>query len=202
MANANTTVEFVTLPSQGVTTTTETALLVPASGYPTLPSPTFAAGAGLTIGVPTDIAGSVFDGHAFKVRVVGKVTTGGAITVQPKLYQVPGTIIAQGTQGTVANDNVTVSLAATTVSTTTVNFIVEAQYLWDSTTKKLNGFVTVAQIGGVNVAANSGTAGTFVATTAVSSVGITDLNFLPTFTFGTANAANAILVTEFALDRA
>lgn len=201
MSNVNTTVEFVNLPSQAIAVNTEVALAVPAQGlYSTLPSPSLAAGAGLAIGFSPDIVGSVFDGHAFKVRLVGKATTAGSYTFLPKIYQVPGSILALGTQGTVANDHVTVVLAATTVATTTVNFVVEAEYLWDSTSKILNGFVTSAQINGVNIAPNAGTAATNVATTQVTAVGIGDLNFMPSFTFGTAGA-NSVVVTEFSIDR-
>jgi hypothetical protein len=203
MASPATTAGYQNLPAQTITTTTETALLVPAQGlYAGLPSPTLAAGAGLTIGFAPDIVGSIYDGHPFIVSLVGKATTGGAITFLPKIYQVPASIIAAGTQATVANDHVTVALAATSISTATQNFIVEAQFLWDSTSKILNGQVIGAQINGVNIAANSGTAGTMVATTQITAVGIGDLNFMPSFTFGTANAGNIVTVTEFVIDRA
>lgn len=204
MSNSNTSLWFNDLPSQSITGTAETALVVPTStqNYGTLPSPAFAAGTGLSIGWPADIIGSsVYDGHPFKVRVAGKVTTSVSSTFQVKLYQVPGSIIAAGTQGTLANDHVVSSLAATTVATATQNFLVESEFFWDSTTKTLNGYTTAAQINGVNIAVNSGTAGTFVATTQVTSVGIADVNFIPSFTFGTSGA-NSVVVTEYALDRA
>jgi hypothetical protein len=205
MSNANTSLIWNDLPVQTLTTGTETALLVPTSAqnYGTLPSPAFAAGAGLTLGWPPDInpGAAAYDGHPFKVRVAGRATTAGSYTFQFKLYEVPGSIIAAGTQATLSNDHVVVSLAATTIATATDNFLVEAEFFWDSTTKALTGFVTAAQIEGVNIAPNSGTAGTNVATTVVTSVTSADLNFIPSVTFGTAGA-NSFQITEFAIDRA
>lgn len=205
MANVNTTAGIQNWPAQIIGTTTETALLVPAlTNPPTVtgwPSPAFAAASGVAIGFPTDVIGAVYDGHPFLVTLIGTVTTGASLTFLPKIYQVPATIIAAGTQATVSNDHVVVALAATTVATATVNFSVQAQFLWDSTSKILNGQLVSAQINGVNIAPNAGTAGTSVATTQVTAVGIGDLNFLPSFTFGTANAANAVVVKEFTLDR-
>ena len=206
MANLNSTAGFQNLPAQLITGTTETALVVPAQGLygGSLPSPTFAAGNGLSIGFPPDIAGSVYDGHPFLVSVVGKITTGASLTFLPKLYQVPGTIVAAQTQGTVANDNVVMVGAATSSGAAgTQNFVIQTQFLWDSTSKKLTGFVSGYQINGVNIAVGTptGTAGQAQVTTVVSSVGVGDLNFIPSFTFGTANAANAVTVTEFLIDR-
>jgi hypothetical protein len=202
MSSVNTTVQLVNLPSQAISVNTEKALAVPAQGiYPGYPSPAFAAGVGFALGVPADVAGAFYDGHPFLVTLAGLATTAGSYTFLPKLYQVPGSIIAAGTQGTVGNDHAVVALAATSIATATQNFFVQAQFLWDSTSKILNGFVTAAQINGVNIAPNSGTAGTLVATTQVTSVGIGDINFMPSFTFGTAGT-NSVQVTEFSIDRA
>lgn len=203
MASVNTTAGFQNIPAQLITGTSETTLLVPAQGvYAGLPSPTLAAGAGLAIGFPPDITGAIYDGHPFVVSLIGKVTTGASLTFLPKIYQVAASVIAAGTQSTVSNDHVTVALAATSSgAAATQNFIVQAQYLWDSTSKALTGQVISAQINGVNIAANAGTAGTFVATSVIATVGINDLNFIPSFTFGTANAANSVTVTEFVIDR-
>jgi hypothetical protein len=202
MASVNTTAGYQNIPAQSIAVSTETALLVPAQGvFPGLPSPTLAAGTGLVIGFPPDIIGSIYDGHPFVVSLVGKATTAGSYNFTPKIYQVPQAIVLAGTQTTLANDHVQVSLAATAIATTTVNFSVSAQFLWDSTSLILNGFVTSAQINGVNIVANAGTVGTLVATTQQTGVGIKDLNFMPTFTFGTAGA-NSVQVTEFVIDRA
>ena len=202
--NANTTVLWRDLPAQAITTTTETALLVPTStqNYGVLPSPTLPAGTGLYLGLPADLAlNPTYDGSPFKVRLCGLITTAGSYTATVKLYQVPGTIAAAQTAATLANDNSVFALAATSSGGAgTQNFTVEAEFLWDSTTKALHGYMTAAQINGVNIAVNSGTAGTMVATTAISNLGLKDMNFIPSFTFGTAGA-NSIQITEFAIDR-
>jgi hypothetical protein len=203
MASVNTTVGYQNLPAQVISTGTETALLVPAQGlYAGLPSPTLTAGAGLAIGFPPDIAGGIYDGHPFVVSLFGKVTTGGSLTFLPNIYQVSAATLLAGTQATLANDHVVVTTTATTVATTTVNFSIQAQFIWDSTSKILGGQVLSAAIKGVNIVANGGTVSTQPATTIVTAVGISDLNFIPSFTFGTANAANSVQVTEFVIDRA
>ncbi len=202
MANQNTFAIWQNLPAQSIAVSTETALVVPATGsFSTLPSPVLAAGVGLFVGVNPDIVGGELDGHPFGVRLVGKATTAGSYTFLPKIYQVPQSIVLAGTQGTVANDHVVAALAATAIATATQNFLIEAEFLWDSTSKILNGYLTAAQINGVNIAPNAGTAGTLVATTQITSVGINDLNFIPSFTFGTAGA-NSVQVTELSISRA
>jgi hypothetical protein len=207
MANVNSGNGFQNLPAQVIAVSTETALLVPAvSTYPGLPSPTLPAAAGLFISPNPDIVGSIVDGHPFKVRVAGKVFTGGSYTFLCNLYTVPASIVAAGTQATLSGDTVVVTNAASSAFTGASNFIVEAEFLWDSTSKFLTGIVTTSQVNGVNIAPNSGTAGTMVATTKSTLVYtspniINVLNFMPSFTFGTAAATNAVTVTEFLIDR-
>jgi hypothetical protein len=202
--NSNTTIQWADLPLQSISGTTETALLVPATGYGTLPSPTLAASAGLTLGLPQDIANNnTYDCHAFVVRLVGKILTAGSYTFKPSLYQVPQSIINAGTQATLSNDSaVFVGAATSSGGAGTQSFLIEAKFIWDSTTKKLTGGVETYLINGVNIAVGtpSGTAGQFQVTTVVSSVALTDLNFLPSFTFGTAGV-NGVTVTEFSIDR-
>lgn len=208
MSNSNTSVWWNDLPAQTISASTETALLVPAgpptANYGTLPSPAFPAATGLSLGWPPDIAGSgSYDGHPFKVRIAGRLVTAASMNQTLKIYQVPASIVAAQTSATLTNDHIFVSLAATSSgAAATQSFLVEAELFWDSVTKTLNGFVTAAQINGVNIAVNSGTAGTNVATTQITAVGVGDLNFIPSFQFGTANGGNNVTVTEFALDRA
>src|SRR5882757_5055335 len=205
MSNVNTTAGFFNLPAQAITVNTITALAVPAQGAfgSGLPSPLLLAGNGLSIGFPPDIAGSVYDCHPFTVTVAGKFTTAGSYTVLPSLYQVPGTVVAAKTQGTLTNDAAVFLGAATSSGAAgTQNFLIQVQFLWDSTTGKLTGGVQTYQINGVNIATLTpgGTAGQLQPTTVVSSVGVNDLNFIPSFTFGTAGA-NSVTVTEFSIDR-
>jgi hypothetical protein len=186
------------LPAQSITGTTETALLVPAAGlYPSFPSPTYAAGTGLWLGTPPDIQGSDFDGHAFKVRVAGKVFTGAAATLVTKLYQVPAAIVAAGTSATVANDVVVVTNAASASVTGAANFVVEAQFIWDSASLKLGTSAGINQVAGAAVTP------TLVSPTLVyaAPATINVLNFIPSFTFSAGNAANTVTVTEFFIER-
>ena len=210
MASQDTSIGYANgLFVQSITTGTETALLVPATAgiFPGLPSPDQPASAGLDIGVPPDVQFGVWDGHPFKVRVAGKINTGASITFLANLYYVPAAIATAQTAATLANDTVVVSNAASAAFSGAGNFVTEAEFLWDSVSKKLVGFVTASQVNGVNIAANSGTAGTNVATSVVTvtyTAGTTPnpLNFIPSFTFGTANAANTVQLTEFTITRA
>lgn len=203
MSNVNTINGWYNLPAQVVSSGTETTLAVPATGlYPSLPSPVFAAGNGLSAGINADLSANMtYGGHPFRVRVVGRLNTGVSSTVTLKLYQVPGSIVSAGTSGTVANDNVVVALTASSAFTGAANFVVEAEFIWDSVSGKLNGVVTLASVNNTITVANGGTAGVLTATTQVSGAGLGDMNFIPSVTFGTANAANSITVTEFVIDR-
>ncbi len=203
MANVNSSIGYQNLPAQSITTTaTATALLVPAQGlYSTLPSPTLAAGSGLWVGAPQDIANSDFDGHAFKVRVAGKVFTGAASTLTASLYQVPAATIAAGTVSTLANDQSIIAGSASASITGAANFLVEATLIWDSVSQSLNGFITAYSVAGANVGtiATATTARTVPYTVAG---GVNGLSFIPAFAFSAGNAANTVTVTEFVIDRA
>lgn len=210
MANTNTTAGWQDLPLQSITVNTETGLITPSSttNYGTLPSPAFPAGSGLVAAFPPDIAGSVYDGHAFVVRLAGKVLTAGSYTFEPKLYQMPASVIAAGTQLNSSNvptggNALWVGAATSSGGAGTQSFLIETKLFWDSKTKTLNGGVMTYQINNVNIAVGtpSGTAGTFQVITQATSVGASDLNFIPSFTFGTAGV-NGVTVTEFVIDRA
>jgi len=199
MANVNSSNGFSGLPAQSITTTTETTLLVPAASalYQGLPSPIFAAGAGLYLALdpdfqsgnpqaasPTYVNSSV-DGKQFRIRVVGLVTVGASSTFVCKLYQ--------GTSSTVGNDTVVAASASYTITTaSTINFVVESNFLWDSTSSKLNGWF-FTDVNNVFTGA--------AATTAIASLSVTSLQFIPSFTFGTSNAANTVTVKEFLLEK-
>jgi len=198
MSNQNSVVGFQNLPAQSITVNTEVALLVPAAGlYPSLPSPALAAGVGLYVTTPPDITGSDFDGHAFKVRVAGKFFTGAAATLVTKLYQVPPAILTAGTQSTVANDHVVLTNAASASTTGAGSFLVEAQFMWDSASAVLGTTAGLNQTAGAVV---TGTPAAALAT-GYTSGPINVLNFLPSFTFSAANAANTVTVTEFYIER-
>lgn len=189
MSNVNTFEAFYNLPAQ-VIAGANAALVVPTSGYAGLPSPALAAGAGLYLGITDTVAGNgTVDCHTISVRIVGKVTTGASSTFTPSIYL--------GTSSTVAsNTTLGAGAASSAIATTTANFVVEATFLWDSVTAKINGYYTSLVNG---VVANAG-ALTATTPTAVASAAL--LQFIPVFAFGTTNAANSVTVTEFAIDRA
>jgi hypothetical protein len=197
MSNQNSVMGWYNLPNQVISSTTETALLVPAQGaYPGLPSPTLAAAAGLFVGVPNDIVGSTaVDGHPFRVRVAGTVAIASG-TFGVGLYQVPASISAAGTQATLTNDNSLVAVATTaqTPAATPNNFFLEATFLWDSNSQLLNGYYTY-------LIANLPSPPVLAITTQRTITSIANLQFLPSFKFSVGNAANNVGVKEFLIER-
>jgi len=195
MANVNSSNGYVSLPAQVIGTTAATTLAVPAATalYQGLPSPIFAAGAGLYIdpaknyqssnpsaASPTYVNDSV-DGRQFRVRVVGFTTVSASSTFQVSLFN--------GSSSTTTSDTLVAISASYTITTaSTVNFVLEANFLWDSTSSQLNGWF----FSDVN---NTYTGA--AATTKVASLSVTNLQFIPAFTFGTSNAANTVTVKEF-----
>jgi hypothetical protein len=206
MSNVNTSAGYLNLPAQSITTTTQTALLVPAQGlYSTLPSPVLPVGVGLYSGFAPDIASNgTVDGHKFTVRVEGKVFTGASSLFTVALFQVPAAIAAANTQATLANDASVATGISVAGITGAASFVLETEFMWDSTSLKLTGYSNVLLINGVVTAINGGTLGitTATPTAAITTTSGNDLKFLPTFTFATANAANTVTVTEFSIDRA
>lgn len=207
MANSNTVAAWKGLPSQVITTTTPTALLVPAAGaYAVLPSPILLAGTGLPLFAdPTAQSGnpqasaptyvnSVFDGSPMIIRCIVEATTAGAYTFTTKLYQVPyASVIPTNISATVTNDNLVCTGATFTAGGAgTSTYVLTASLIWDSVSAQLQGsFSTLA-------------GGTFTggaSTTAVAAVKVDGLNFIPVFTFGTANAGNSVLVKEFSIEQ-
>lgn len=195
MANVNSSQGWVSLPAQSITGTSAVTLLVPASTaqYQGLPSPIFAAGAGLYLQLdpnyqssnpyassPTYVNASV-DGRPFRLRITGIVTVGASSTFVCSIYQ--------GTSSSTSSDSIIAASASYTITTaSSVNFIMEADLLWDSTSSKLNGQFS----SNVN---NTFTGG--AAITSISSLSVTNLAFIPAFTFGTGNGANTVTVKEF-----
>lgn len=197
MANVNSSLGgWASLPVQVITTTTATALLTPASSalYQGLPDPTHTAGttplsinlantvqsSNPTASSPTYVNDEV-DGRQFKIRVVGVANAAVSSTFVCSLYM--------GSSSTATSNTLLASSASYTVNPAgKINFLVEANFLWDSTSQDLNGFFKSS----VN---NTYTAD--AAITAATGVASTALVITPFFTFGTANAANSVTVREF-----
>ena len=197
MANVNSRNGFVSLPSQS-TPALFNPLTVPAatSNYQGLPSFVFAAGAGLYVSVapdyqsgnpqatsPTYVNDSV-DGRQFRIRIVGQVTAKAASTFQVALYN--------GSSSTSSSDTlVSLSTSYSITQAETINFVVENNFLWDSNSGNLNGWFW------------SDVNNTFTgsaATTAIATLSVTQLQFIPGFVFGTSNAGNSVLIKEFLVE--
>jgi len=231
MSNQNTVAGVYGLPKMVVSDTNEHALVVPGptppSGvtwgpayyetslpsngpnpYTGFPSPAFPVNSGLCVSVPVDIAGSDFDGHPFRLRLAGVAANPGGGNLTIKLYQVPfaslGVISASGSVTTAgapgSGDNVLKSggTALTTPPSTATGFLYEMVVLWDSSSSILQSFVN----NGYYTSTATGTLIAAAAGTNVTSISaVSALNFLPSFTFATGNAANAVTLQEFCIDR-
>jgi hypothetical protein len=197
---------------------TESALQAPSatSVYPGYPSPAIPLSnqviSGTTYptvlwqGVSADVAGGELDGHPFEVVVAGTATGAATCTLTVKLYQAAYSVVssavnstaygymtAHGPSGTGVNQIVSASSIALGSSAKT-NFILKAPLIWDSTSKTLNyAYAPSAYAIGASLSATTGTASS-------TSIGQTDLNFFPTFTWGTA-FGGSLVITEFVINR-
>lgn len=211
MARQDTSVGLYNYPVAAITGTTETVLLAPsASGvYAGFPSPTFPLSTstypcGLNISIPPDIALSEsWDGHPFEILIAGRLTTTATTNFTLNLYQYTQAVLGSpsgsaylgaSTSGTGVTKLVTGTATAVGTGGASVNFVFRQQYIWDSVSKLLaaaNAPTTFQK--GVTVA-NTQSAAT------VASLGATDLNFAPSFTFSAANTP-ALTLTEFVINR-
>lgn len=194
MSNMNSFQGYQNLPTQTITVTTDTPLLVPAQGlYSTLPSPTFAAGAALYLGLGGDVfSNATYDGHPFTVRVAGKINV--AVTNVVNVTWKLGSSTTSSSNTTITG----ATAASASLAAGAYNFWLEVEFIWDSVSQLLVGVVS-GSVGG--------TAKTPAGTTALSVANINttttpNFQFLPSFQFATtANAANSITVTELLIDR-
>ena len=194
--------------TQSIAVTTETPLLAPsASGVsPYFPSPDFPLSTttfptGVYIGVPADIAGSVYDGHPFEVALTFVATSSATTNMLVDLYNAKASTFAGGpgatgytlaTLGTGCTKVVTGTATAGLTSTVSQNYFLKAQFVWDSVTQKL-GYCVATQY-------QSGAVVAVAASASVSSLAITDLNFIPSFTFASA-ATTTVTIKEFVINR-
>lgn len=194
--------------SQVVAVTTETPLLAPtASGVsPYFPSPEFPLSTttyptGVFVGVSPDIAGSVFDGHPFEVVLSFTASSTATTNTLVNLYNAKASTFAGGpsassytlaTLGTGCTKVVTGTATANLTSSVKINYIMKAQFLWDSLTGILSWTGTTQYQNGVLV--------TNAANANATSVAATDLNFIPSFTFASA-ATTTVNIKEFVINR-
>ena len=145
---------------------------------------TASAANGADLSVTAATAGAInVDGFAFKVRLVGRVTTTGSTNIT--------VAIAQGNTTTYASGNVIATSSATATNTTSANFQLEATCLWDSTLQKLNGY----QIGAFNNTLISAAA----LTNQVSVTTQSALQFVIAVTSSGASTAT-FYISEFVID--
>lgn len=124
--------------------------------------------------------GVAYDGFAFKLRLVGKVTTGASCNIT--------VAIQLGSTTTVTSGNNVAASSATAVNTTSANFLLEAVCLWDNVTQKLGGYIQ----GQVN-----NTVVTYAAlTNAVAATSQSLLAFVPVIT-ASATTGCTVSITEF-----
>ena len=209
MARIDTSVGFPSFNYvQSVAVTSETALLAPsASGVqPGFPSPEFPLSTstypvGIYVGIPADIAGAVYDGHPFEVSLAFTASSTATTNMLVNLYQAKQSTFSGGpaassytlaTLGTGCTKVVTGTATSGLTSTVSQNYWVKAQFVWDSLTQKL-GYCLANQY-------QSGASVAVAASNSVSSLAITDLNFIPSFTFASA-ATTTITVKEFVINR-
>jgi hypothetical protein len=132
------------------------------------------------------------NGRPFFLQGWGKCITGVNATLTLKLYQVPASVVAAGlAAGSVAGCNLLATTTARAVNTTTGKFYFEALIQWDATTGLIHGQFS-DQISNLLDA--------WAATTAVTTATLADneLNFLLSATLSSGNAANQVILQEFA----
>ena len=153
-----------------------------------------------------DIAGSVYDGHPFEIKLAIKFTTTGSTNILLNMYQVTNAVLTSGitsatyaglVQATPSVTGLTklVTGTATAANTTSGTIVFSQQYTWDSTSKLLAiaGLATTYQKG--VAISNTQSAAT------VASLAAIDLNFIPSFTLSTNTNVSVLTVTEFSLNR-
>ena len=137
--------------SQVVAVTTEVPLLAPtAAGVsPYFPSPNFPLStstypSGVYVGVAPDVAGGEFDGHPFEVVLAFTASSTATTNTLVDLYNAKASTFAGGpaatgyTLGTLSTGCTKVltgTATANLTSSVTINYILKAQFLWDSLTK-------------------------------------------------------------------
>lgn len=133
-----------------------------------------------TTATTTGVTALNFDGFPFKLRIVGKVTTGASLNVT--------VAIQQGATTTVTSGNTIATTGAVAVNSTSANFFLEATLLWDGVTGKLNGYF-MGQI-------NNSLVDLTLVTNAVAITAQSSLQFVPVVTVS-ATTGVTMTITEF-----
>lgn len=134
-----------------------------------------------TTATTTGVTAANFDGFAFKLRVVGKVTTGATCNVT--------VAIQLGSTSTVTSGNTVATTGAIAVNTASANFFLECVCLWDGVTGKIQGVINPGQVNNSLVSAAA-------LTNAVAATTQNLLQFVPVCTFSSTTGAT-MTITEF-----
>ena len=216
MSGVANSIGWYNLPAQAVSGSSETGIIVPASGYALLPSPAqpalnaSAVANELYVGLqpmvqPTGLSTAqqkdlvttaIFDARMFYLRVSGKVHGAASENVTVKTYAVPAAGVLLGGAMHSATGATLVGTTGTmaTGGAGDFSFYMECEIMWDSVSKNLSSIQYGLTLGGAAIArgANSQQA-------AYGS--LNDLNFVSTVTFSSANAANTIALAEFVVEQ-
>lgn len=105
----------------------------------------------------------------------------------------------QGISSTLGSDTIIGGIPAIAVASSggAFNFLIEAELLWDATSKILSG----AYLSNIAYGSSSSFTTTTVVTNVVTNVPLASLSFLTSVIFGFASSANSISVREFVIER-
>lgn len=178
--------------NQGSTSTTETAFTSDGTIPVILPLPTALIGTHQTTWAANNNPGGQQMSIRFKVLACGRVTTGGAINVTVKLYA--------GVSATLGSDTAIATTGAVSVSTVSRNWQIEATLIWDSTSKRIDGWYAASLNGTVvaNTVITNAVTGVDPVTQATTT-GVPPYGFVVSGTFGTGSASNAMYLDYFVL---
>lgn len=132
-------------------------------------------------------------GRPFLYQAWGQCTTGTSAGLTLTFYQVPVTLLPNGSaplaSGSVASCNKLATSTKRTIATTTAEFFFQAILQWNATSKLLHGqfSATINNLTDVFAAATSATTATAFDT---------ELNFIISATLDSGNAANSVILAE------
>lgn len=138
-------------------------------------------------GPPTSVTGQAIGAVSFKIRAYGRVTGGTTTNFTPALQF--------GTSITAASNTVVATGTAAAYNSASGNWFIEAEFLWDFTSKRLNGIFQ----------AINGTAGTVQSPLTTTQVTAVDLSaagqgFVISGFFSATNAGNLCYLDYFAVE--
>jgi hypothetical protein len=135
---------------------------------------------------------SIVNGRAFRVRASGRATTAGAYTFAATIQYTAD--VTNVNAATAANNTDAVALTARSISTATRAWMIDAVFIWDSTSQRLTG-----QKNGLNSETIETASAAITALTSVD-LSLETAGFVVNAIFGTTNASNICYLDYFALE--